>query len=127
MPRISLADKEGATQAAKDFHAAARAATPPKAHIERDPTSDGWRLRLEKIVHGNKVETVIDHAFLESGDYAQIVKTAQTLAGLIGAGRAGEARRNGALDPLASRRASTGCSPRPRAGWRSSATRGWAR
>ena len=56
----------------------------PKTHIERDPTSDGWRLRLEKIVHGNKVETVIDHAFLESGDYAQIVKTAQTLAGLIG-------------------------------------------
>ncbi|HUP29290.1 MAG TPA: DNA gyrase subunit B, partial [Usitatibacter sp.] len=56
---------------------------PPKAHIERDPTSDGWRLRLEKMVHGNKVETVIDHAFTESGDYAQIVKTAQTLTGLI--------------------------------------------
>ena len=58
---------------------------PPKAHIERDPTSDGWRLRLQKIVHGNKVETVIDHAFLESGDYAQIVRMAQTLTGLIGA------------------------------------------
>jgi DNA gyrase subunit B len=53
------------------------------AHIERDPTSEGWRLRLEKVVHGNKVETIIDHAFLESGDYAQIVKTAQTLTGLI--------------------------------------------
>ena len=84
MPRISLADKDGATQAAKAIHAAL-VPHPPKAHIERDPTSDGWRLRLEKMLHGNKVETVIDHAFVESGDYAQIVKTAQTLSGLIGA------------------------------------------
>jgi len=82
MAPISLADKDGAAQAAKDFHAAL-APHPPKAHIERDPTSDGWRLRLEKIVHGNKVETVIDHAFLEGADYAQIAKTARTLAGLI--------------------------------------------
>jgi len=82
MPRISLADKDGATQAAREFH---RVLSPnaPKSHIERDPTSDGWRLRLEKVVHGNKVETVIDHAFLESGDYAQIVATSETLAGLL--------------------------------------------
>ncbi len=82
MPKISLADKDGATQAAKSLHDAL-APNPPKAHIERDPTSDGWRLRLQKIVHGNKVETVIDQAFLDSGDYAQIVKSAQTLSGLI--------------------------------------------
>ncbi len=82
MEKIALADKDGATHAAKAFHAALMP-HPPKTHIERDPTSDGWRLRLEKIVHGNKVETVIDHAFLESGDYAQIVRTAQTLTGLI--------------------------------------------
>jgi DNA gyrase subunit B len=82
MQKISLADKEGAADAAKAFHDILMP-HPPKAHIERDPTSDGWRLRLEKIVHGNKVETVVDHAFLESGDYAQIVKTAQTLSGLI--------------------------------------------
>ncbi|HET7728588.1 MAG TPA: toprim domain-containing protein, partial [Usitatibacter sp.] len=82
MAPISLADQDGAAQAARAFHASLQP-HPPKSHIERDPTSDGWRLRLEKIVHGNKVETVIDHAFLESGDYAQIVKTAQLLAGLI--------------------------------------------
>jgi DNA gyrase subunit B len=82
MPRISLSDKDGATQAAKEFY---RVLSPnaPKSHIERDPTSDGWRLRLEKVVHGNKVETVIDHAFLESGDYNQIVATSETLAGLL--------------------------------------------
>jgi DNA gyrase subunit B len=85
IPRISLETKEGASQAAKAIHGilAPRA---PKAHIERDPTSDGWRLRLEKFVHGNKVETVIDHAFIESGDYAQVEKMAQMLAGLIGEG-----------------------------------------
>jgi DNA gyrase subunit B len=82
MPRISLSDKDGATQASRLLYTALQP-NPPKSHIERDPTSDGWRLRLEKMVHGNKVETVIDHAFLESGDYAQIVKTAQTLSGLI--------------------------------------------
>jgi DNA gyrase subunit B len=96
MPRISLADKEGATRAAKEFHGAL-APNAPKTHIERDPTSDGWRLRLEKIVHGNKVETVIDQAFLESGDYSQIVATAETLSGLIQGDaqvRRGEASRS---------------------------------
>jgi DNA gyrase subunit B len=85
LPRISLDSKEGATNAAKAIHAALQPKA-PKAHIERDPTSDGWRLRLEKIVHGNKVETVIDHAFVGSGDYAQIVNTALTLKGLVGEG-----------------------------------------
>jgi DNA gyrase subunit B len=82
MPKISLADKEGATAAARSIHDAL-APDSPKEHIERDPTSDGWRIRLEKIVHGNKVETIIDQAFIDSADYAQIVKTAQTLTGLL--------------------------------------------
>jgi DNA gyrase subunit B len=95
MPKISFSDKEGASAAAKAFHAALLP-HPPKAHIERDPTSDGWRLRLEKIVHGNKVETVIDHAFVESGDYKQIVSMAETLSGLVQEGataRRGEQSR----------------------------------
>jgi DNA gyrase subunit B len=82
MSRISLADKEGATQAARAIYEAL-APDSPKEHIERDPTSDGWRIRLEKTVHGNKVETIIDQAFIDSADYAQIVKTAQTLSGLV--------------------------------------------
>jgi len=82
MPRMSLGDQDGATRAARAFHEAL-SPNAPRTHIERDPTSDGWRLRLEKVVHGNKVETVVDHAFLESGDYSQIVKTSETLTGLI--------------------------------------------
>jgi DNA gyrase subunit B len=95
MPRISLDTKEGAAEASKSIYEAL-SPNPPKAHIERDPTSDGWRLRLEKFVHGNKVETILDQAFVESGDYAQIVNTAQMLAGLIREGaqaRRGETAR----------------------------------
>ncbi|QJR13221.1 DNA topoisomerase (ATP-hydrolyzing) subunit B [Usitatibacter palustris] len=83
--RMSLDTKEGASLASKAIYSVL-APRAPKAHIERDPTSDGWRLRLEKIVHGNKVETVIDHAFIESGDYKQIVKMSEVLKGLIGEG-----------------------------------------
>ncbi len=95
IPRIVLDSKDGATQASKALYAVL-APNAPKAHIERDPTSDGWRLRLEKMVHGNKVETVIDPAFVDGGDYAQIVKMGQMLAGLIREGaavRRGEASR----------------------------------
>ncbi len=82
MPKMSLEDQDGATEAAKAFQTLL-APMPPKVRVERDPTSEGWRLRLEKMVHGNKVETIIDPAFVEGGDYAQIVKTAHTLAGLL--------------------------------------------
>ncbi|MBK8322102.1 MAG: DNA topoisomerase (ATP-hydrolyzing) subunit B [Betaproteobacteria bacterium] len=85
VPRISLDSKEGAADASKAIYAVL-APNAPKAHIERDPTSDGWRLRLEKLVHGNKVETVLDQAFVGSGDYLQIVNTSEMLAGLIQAG-----------------------------------------
>jgi DNA gyrase subunit B len=85
MPRIALDTKEGATDASRAIFDVL-APNAPKAHIERDPTSEGWRLRLEKLVHGNRVETVLDQAFVGSGDYTQIVKTSQTLAGLVQAG-----------------------------------------
>jgi DNA gyrase subunit B len=95
MPRISLDSKDGAADAARAIHEVL-APKAPKAHIERDPMSDGWRLRLEKLVHGNKVETILDQAFVESGDYAQMVNMAQTLSGLVQAGaqaRRGETSR----------------------------------
>jgi DNA gyrase subunit B len=82
MPRISLDTKEGAAEASRAIYAALVPAA-PKAHIERDPTSDGWRLRLEKLVHGNKVETILDHAFVGSGDYTQIVNMSRMLTGLV--------------------------------------------
>ena len=41
---------------------------------------------MRKIHHGNIQITHIDHAFLGSGDYAQIRHTAQVLDGLLGKG-----------------------------------------
>jgi DNA gyrase subunit B len=49
-----------------------------------DEKTEAWQLRLEKMRHGNLRVTIIDEAFLVSGDYAQLRKTSQLLAGLIG-------------------------------------------
>jgi DNA gyrase subunit B len=48
--------------------------------------SDKWRLRLEKMRHGNLRTGYIDEDFIHSGDYAQLRKTALMIAGLIDSG-----------------------------------------
>ncbi|HJW03836.1 MAG TPA: DNA topoisomerase (ATP-hydrolyzing) subunit B, partial [Azospira sp.] len=45
-----------------------------------------WQVRIEKMHHGNLKVGVIDEDFLVSGDYAQLRKTAEMLAGLFGPG-----------------------------------------
>ncbi len=47
---------------------------------------ESYHLLVEKMHHGNLQISHIDGAFLESGDYAQIKKTAEVLQGLLGAG-----------------------------------------
>jgi DNA gyrase subunit B len=51
-----------------------------------DSVSERWQLRLEKMLHGNLKLGVIDDDLLVSGDYAQLRKTAEILAGLFGPG-----------------------------------------
>jgi len=51
-----------------------------------DSVNERWQLRLEKILHGNLKLGVIDDDLLVSGDYAQLRKTAEILAGLFGPG-----------------------------------------
>jgi DNA gyrase subunit B len=51
-----------------------------------DEAHERWQLRLEKMHHGNLKVGVIDEDLLVSGDYAQLRKTAETLAGLFGPG-----------------------------------------
>jgi DNA gyrase subunit B len=51
-----------------------------------DGVQERWQLRLEKILHGNLKLGVIDEDLLVSGDYAQLRRTAEILAGLFGAG-----------------------------------------
>ncbi len=49
-----------------------------------DEKTESWQLRLEKMRHGNLRTSTIDEAFLVSGDYVQLRKTAHLLAGLVG-------------------------------------------
>jgi DNA gyrase subunit B len=51
-----------------------------------DQKNEAWRLLVRRVVHGNQRVSVIDRDFLDSGDFAQIRKTAGTLHGLLRAG-----------------------------------------
>ena len=51
-----------------------------------DDIMERWTLRVERIHHGNLKVGLIDEDLLLSGDYLQLRKTAETLAGLFGAG-----------------------------------------
>jgi DNA gyrase subunit B len=50
------------------------------------PEQEDWHLVIEKMLHGNLYVSHVDRDFLESGDYAQIRRTAEVLHGLLGAG-----------------------------------------
>ena len=58
---------------------------PPQVRVEAefDTTSEAWRLRIDRLRHGNRRTGWIDDDFLHSGDYVQLRRTAQLLAGLI--------------------------------------------
>ena len=51
-----------------------------------DATQERWQLLLEKMHHGNLKTGVISDDLLVSGDYVQLRKTAEILAGLYGPG-----------------------------------------
>jgi len=51
-----------------------------------DEKHERHRLLIERNVHGNSRRCVIDEDFLLSGDYQQLLNTAQLLEGLIGPG-----------------------------------------
>ena len=51
-----------------------------------DERHERHRLLIERSVHGNSRRCVIDEDFVLSGDYQQLLGTAQLLEGLIGAG-----------------------------------------
>ena len=51
-----------------------------------DEKHERYRLLIERSVHGNSRKCVIEEDFLLSGDYQQLLGTAQLLEGLIGPG-----------------------------------------
>ncbi|MCB5185711.1 DNA topoisomerase (ATP-hydrolyzing) subunit B [Methylobacillus gramineus] len=59
--------------------------------------TESYRLEINKYVHGNLQSCVINPDFLASGDYRQIYKVSQLLAGLVGPGasiKRGEKEQN---------------------------------
>ncbi|MGH8670968.1 MAG: DNA gyrase subunit B, partial [Burkholderiales bacterium] len=54
--------------------------------VEQDELNESCKLTLRRTVHGNPKTMYIDQDFLQSGEYAQLRKTAQILQGLIGEG-----------------------------------------
>jgi DNA gyrase subunit B len=51
-----------------------------------DSKTERYQIRIEHDRHGNVRTTTIDSEFVHSGDYAQIVQTADRLRGLVGVG-----------------------------------------
>ncbi len=63
-----------------------------------DEAHERWQLRVEKMHHGNLKVGVIDEDLLISGDWAQLMKTAEMLSGLFGSG--GYAQRGEKKSPV---------------------------
>ncbi|BCL76794.1 DNA gyrase subunit B [Jeongeupia sp. HS-3] len=58
----------------------------PAFSIEADELDEegGWQLKIERKLHGVITMQYIDDDFIQSGDYAQLKKTAAALTGLLG-------------------------------------------
>jgi DNA gyrase subunit B len=87
---IDLADETTARDSAAKL--AAHAPKGVRIAAEYHQKSESWRLRVERMRHGNLRVGHIDAEFLHSGDYAQIRTTAQLIVGL---GESGTVIRRG--------------------------------
>jgi len=83
---IKLDDEESARTTAATFMKAIAGKVGIHVLARYDATKECWQLRLEKMHHGNMKVGIIDEDLLVSGDYLQLRKTAETLAGLYGTG-----------------------------------------
>ena len=85
LPRLGLADGSAAMLAEASLGAALDSA---KFRVEAqfDPESESHRLAITRTLHGNAQVYFLEQDLLESGDYAQLVKVADLLRDLIGAG-----------------------------------------
>ncbi len=83
---IELADEASATASGQRLLQALGDKAALNILARYDATRERWQLRLEKILHGNLKVGILDEDLLVSGDYAQLRRTAETLAGLFGPG-----------------------------------------
>ncbi|MCX8145278.1 MAG: DNA topoisomerase (ATP-hydrolyzing) subunit B [Azovibrio sp.] len=81
---LDLSDEAHAEASAAQVAAYLKPGTTIRARY--DDSLERWLLCTERIHHGNLKVGLIDEEFLRSGDYAQLRKTAELLAGLFGPG-----------------------------------------
>lgn len=84
--KIELADEASTAASAKALMEAVGGKLGISILARYDHAQERWQLRLEKILHGNLKVGIIDEDLLVSGDYVQLRKTAEMLAGLFGPG-----------------------------------------
>jgi DNA gyrase subunit B len=82
-PEIDLSNQDKATFSANSLAAFVHSA---KISADYDEDNERYRLRIDRISHGNLNTSYLDQDFLHSGDYAQIIKTYQVFDGLFKTG-----------------------------------------
>ncbi len=80
LPALSLDDSNQAESSARQLEAACGGSI--KVSVETDEAGE-YRLRLDKLYHGNYSVSYMDKDFLRGSDYAQIRQAAEILNGLI--------------------------------------------
>jgi DNA gyrase subunit B len=80
LPTLSLDTEEDAQKSAQLLDAACGSSI--KVKVEIDEVGE-YKLRLEKLYHGNYSLSYMDRDFLQGSDYLQIRQTAEALSGLI--------------------------------------------
>lgn len=83
LPTLSLDDAQQAQRSAQQLEAACGDSI--KVAVDTGESGE-YRLRLEKLFHGNHSVSYMDRDFLHSSDYVQIRQTAEVLNGLIAPG-----------------------------------------
>ena len=83
---LDLADEAAAQKSAKALAGLYGETKNINVEAKFDEKSESFILRISRTQHGVARSTMIDNDFLQSGDYAQICKTAQMLHGLLGNG-----------------------------------------
>jgi DNA gyrase subunit B len=81
---VDLADMETAQSSAQAL-AAALVGEEVTLEAKFDQRTESPRLLIKRLLHGNLRTSVVDKDFIDSGDYAQIRKTAGLLQGLLSA------------------------------------------
>ena len=80
LPTLSLDDAKQAQHSAQQLETACGGSI--KVAVETDEAGE-YRMRLEKLYHGNYSVSYMDRDFLRGSDYIQIRQTAEVLNGLI--------------------------------------------